>query len=214
VPKNILHLHGFASSSRSTKANYIGERLKSVPGVEFHALDMNPTPTDFKYLTVTGAIDRLRQYILDREIKELSLVASSFGGLVATYYAHRYGGVDRLLLLAPLLGWQLDWLSEEQVQHWREAGTIPMPHHGFGGEPPLHFGFYEDGQRYREPVPPAAPALIMHGTADDIIPIRHSLAYAEKYPDRVRLIELDAGHNLNDHLAAIGQQVQAFVVEI
>ena len=47
-----------------------------------------------------------------------------------------------------------------------------------------------------------------------MVPIRRSQAVAEQYPDQVRLIELDAGHDLNDHLAAVWEQVQAFVLEI
>lgn len=212
--KTILHLHGFASSSRSTKAKYLGPRVESVQGAEYYAFDMNPTPTDFKHLTTSGAIGRVRQFVLDKQVETLSFVASSYGGLLATYYGHRFGSVERMLLLAPLLRWELDWLSEGQVAQWKEKGTIPIPHYGFGGELPLHFGYYEDGQRYREAVPPAAPTLIMHGRDDQVVPIRHSQEYAEQYSDRVRLIELDAGHDLNDHLEAIWEQVQAFVLEI
>lgn len=212
--KTIIHIHGFASSARSTKAKYLGEHMESVRGAEFYAFDMNPTPTDFRYLTTTGAIGRLRQVVLDRRPEDLSLIGSSFGGLVATYYAHQFGGVSRLLLLAPLLRWTLDWLSAEQVESWRETGTLSMPHYGFGGELPLDFGYHQDGQRYRVAAPPAAPALILHGRDDDVVPIRRSQAVAEQYPDQVRLIELDAGHDLNDHLAAVWEQVQAFVLEI
>lgn len=212
--KTIIHLHGFASSARSTKAKYLGEHMETVRGAEFYAHDMNPTPTDFQYLTTTGAIGRLRQYILDHRPEDVSFVASSFGGLVATYYAHRFGGIAKMLLLAPLLSWKLGWLSEQQVERWRKNGTAPIPHYGFGGELPLDFGYYEDGQRYREFAPPAAPALIVHGRNDETVPIEHSRAYAEQFPDQVRLIELDAGHDLNDHLATIWEQVQAFVLEI
>jgi len=212
--KTIVHLHGFASSARSTKAKYLGERIELVQGAEFYAMDMNPTPMDFRYLTTTGAIGRLRQYILDRKPEDVSLVASSFGGLVATYYAHRFGGISRMLLLAPLLSWELDWLSAEQVRRWREKGTVPIPHFGFGGELPLDFGYYEDGRRYGQAAPPAAPTLILHGRNDEIVPIEDSRTYASQSPDQVRLIELDAGHDLNDHLETIWEQVQAFVLEI
>lgn len=211
---SVVHVHGFASSARSTKAKYLAERMESVRGAEFYALDLNPTPTDFRYLTTTGAIGRLRQYVLDRRIEDLAFVASSFGGLVATYYAHRFGGVTRMLLLAPLLRWKLDWLSEAQLKKWREEGTAPIPHYGFGGELPLDFGFYEDGQRYQKGAPPVVPTLIMHGRNDEIVSIGNSRTYAKEHPDQVRLLELDTGHDLNDHLETIWEQVQAFVLEI
>jgi pimeloyl-ACP methyl ester carboxylesterase len=212
--KTIIHIHGFASSARSTKAKYLGQHMESVRGAEFYALDMNPTPTDFQFLTTTGAIGRLRQVVLDRQPENLSFVASSFGGLVATHYAHRFGGINRLLLLAPLLRWEFDWLSDDQVERWRERGSLPTPHYGFGGELPLDFGYYEDGQRYQQIAPPVAPTLVIHGREDEVIPIERSRAYADEYPERVRLIEVDAGHDLNDHLPAIWEQVQAFVLGI
>jgi hypothetical protein len=174
---------------------------------------MNPTPTDFRYLTTTGAINRLRQYILDRQLETVQLVGSSFGGLVAMYYAHRFKGVGRLLLLAPLLRWRLDWLSEDEIEHWRKQGTVRVPHYGFGGKLPLDFGFYVDGQRYQDSVPPPAAVRIIHGHEDDVVPIAMSRTYAENHPDRVELIEVEAGHVLNDHLDMIWDHVQGFLLE-
>ena len=208
----VILLHGFASSSRSTKAKYLKEKMEGRSGAEFHALDMNPTPTDFRYLTTTGAINRLRQYILDREFETVQLVGSSFGGLVAMYYAHRYQRVGRILLLAPLLRWRLGWLSEEEIAHWRKQGTALVAHYGFGGKLPLDFGFYADGQQYQDGVPPPAPVRIIHGREDDVVPISMSRRYAE-YPDDVELLEVEAGHVLNDHLNMIWKQVQAFLLE-
>jgi uncharacterized protein len=210
--RTIILLHGFASSARSTKAKYLQERMQEVSGAEFHAMDMNPTPTDFRYLTTTGAINRLRQYILDRELETVSLIGSSFGGLVAMYYAHRFGDVDRILLLAPLLRWRLGWLSEDEVEHWRKRGTVRVDHYGFGGRMPLDFGFYVDGQRYEKSVPPPTPVRIIHGQEDDVVSIGMSREYAEKHPDEVELVEVEAGHVLNDHLDTIWEQVQSFLL--
>ena len=61
----VLYLHGFTSSGRSTKARYFRDKFEAFPQVEFHAIDFNPTPKDFEYVTTTGRINRLRQYVLD-----------------------------------------------------------------------------------------------------------------------------------------------------
>jgi pimeloyl-ACP methyl ester carboxylesterase len=150
----IIFLHGFASSSQSTKAKYLQEKTEALSGIYFHALDLNPTQTDFRYLTTTGTINRLRQYILDQQLGTVRLIGSSFGGLVAIYYAHRFGDVDKMLLLAPLLQWELDWLSEEEIEQWQERGIIDIAHYGFGAKITLDYGFYVNGQRYRDSVPP------------------------------------------------------------
>jgi uncharacterized protein len=209
----IIFIHGFASSSRSTKAKYLQEQCQALSSVDFHAIDLNPTPTDFRYLTTTGATNRLRQYVLDREIETVQLMGSSFGGLVAMYYAHRYGNVGKILLLAPLLRWRLDWLSEEEIEIWRKRGTVRVPHYGFGGKIHLEFGFYVDGQQYQDGVPPTNPVRIIHGREDNVVPIGTSRRYAAKHPDQVELLEVGAGHVLNDHLNLIWEHVQGFLLE-
>ena len=101
----IIHLHGVASSAHSAKAVRLKEWLERVPYAEFMVPDFNPTPKDFEFLTVTGMLNRLRQYIVDHDIDQMNIIASSLGGLVALHYAARFGKVKRLLLLDPVLSY-------------------------------------------------------------------------------------------------------------
>jgi hypothetical protein len=213
--RSILFLHGFASSDQARKAKYLREKLEeTAASVAFHAINFNPTPTDFEWMTPTGMINRVRQYVLDHDLEPLSLICSSLGGLVGMHYAHRYGNVDRMLLLAPLLRWTSIWDSAEVMARWEEEGTMPVPHYALPGRPRLRFDFHVDGRRYGEWVPPAAPTFIIHSRDDDIVPIAGSRAYAEQYPNRVRLLELkEAGHDMNEHLPTVWAQVQSLIVE-
>jgi pimeloyl-ACP methyl ester carboxylesterase len=212
--RTILYLHGFLSSAQSTKAGFLRERFESMPRVTFHAVDFNPTPRDFETMTTTGQINRLRQYVLDHGLSDMMLVGSSFGGLVAFHYAHRFGGVARMLLLAPAVVWLSGGLSERELRRWEEAGALPVFHPAFGREVPIGYDLHLDGLRYRERVPPAAPAIIIHGRQDDTVPIADSRAYAADYADYVRLIEVDADHDLNPHLDLIWGYVQSFLLGV
>jgi pimeloyl-ACP methyl ester carboxylesterase len=89
--KTVLFLHGFASSGQGTKAQFLKEKFARLSQVAFHAFEFNPTPKDFEYMTITGLINRLRQYLLDQQSKKLSLIASSLGALVGLNYVHRFG---------------------------------------------------------------------------------------------------------------------------
>jgi pimeloyl-ACP methyl ester carboxylesterase len=209
----VVHLHGFASSAQSTRAQYLRDKASTVPQLTFDAFDFNPTPRDFEYLTVSGMIDRLRQYVLDRHLGLLSLVGSSLGGLVALHYARRYAGVERILLLAPALSYLGERRPKSDLEKWREAGSTQIHHYGFDREMPLRYGFHEDGMRYRERVPPPTPVTIIHGRRDETVPIEHSRAYAAAYPDRVHLIEVDSVHTLYDQLPFIWEQMRAFLVD-
>lgn len=209
--QTVLYVHGFASSGHSTKAQYFRERFKSLPEVDFDAIDFNPSPKDFEYMTTTGLIDRLRQYALDHHLGSVHIIGSSFGGLVALHYAHRFGGVDKMLLLAPALFWLSAGLSDEELVQWEEAGTAPVLHYAFQRQLPVRYGLHADGLRYLEPVPPPVPIVIIHGRNDTTVPINHSRTYAANYPDQVHLIEVKADHNLNGHLEFIWEHVQSLL---
>lgn len=208
----ILFLHGFASSAQCVKARFLGERFAELPQVAYHAVEFNPMPADFLYTTTTGRIDRLRQYVLDHRIEKANLVASSLGGLVAVHYALRYGGITRMLLLAPTLRWLSGGLSEQELAQWAKAGVAPVPHPAFEKTVPIRYDFCRDGLAYLDMVPPAAPVTIVHGHRDTTVPIEDSRTYAASHPDRVGLIEVDADHDLNGHLDLIWQQVQTFLL--
>jgi predicted esterase YcpF (UPF0227 family) len=74
---HLIYLHGFASSAGGRKAQYLHPRLAERTDATFYAVEFSPTPADFEYLTITGMINRLRQYILDRELSDICLIGSS-----------------------------------------------------------------------------------------------------------------------------------------
>lgn len=210
-PKDLIFLHGFASSSRSTKARYLAERLGGIPGVRFHVPDFNPAPEDFEYLTVTGMINRLRQYLIDHEVKAGDIIASSLGALVALHYAQRFGSVGRLILLAPVLSYDSLHFSGETAKQWQEDGTTQVSHYAFPGKVFLRYDFHLDGMRYSGQIPPPAPVLILHGRRDEVIPFANSSEYASEYPGMVSLVELDSDHGLLDMLNVIWDHVSSMI---
>ncbi len=215
--KLILFLHGFASSSQGVKGRFLRDRFAELDRAEaeFHGLDFGPTPRDFEYMTITGMINRLRQAVLERGLGEVRLVGSSLGSLVGLHYAHRFGGVTKLLLLAPVLRYPTAGArasNEAQLGQWKEAGIAPTFHYAFEREVPLRYYFHVDGLRYHDPVPPPAPMVIIHGRDDEVVPIAGSREYAAARPDRVELIEVDSGHWLNDHLPLVWEHVRTFLL--
>lgn len=210
--QTVLYLHGLASSGRSTKACYLREKFGALPKARFNAPDFNPAPQDFEYMTTTGLIDRLRQYVLDHGLRDLSIIGSSYGGLIALHYAHRFGGVKKMLFLAPGLFWLSGGLSDQQLDQWEKAGATPVFHPAFEKVIPVRYDLQIDGLRYPEPIPPPSPLLIIHGQNDESVPIEHSRRYAADHPDRVRLIEVNANHDLNAHLDLVWEHVQSFVL--
>lgn len=195
----IIFLHGYASCGGVTqgKAKFLAEKFSAYPTIDFHAIDFNPTAKDFQYHTITGMIDRLRQYIIERSLDQVSLIAISQGADVALNYAHRYGNVNQLLLLAPELFYD-SYSPDDKLQEWEAMVDAPVFHYGFQEAMPLNYGHHQDGLRYVNAPPPPAPITIIHGLHDPAIPIERSQEYAATYPQDVRLIEVDSDHFLKD----------------
>ena len=204
--ETVLLLHGFASSGNSSKAQFLREKFKGVSTASFMAMDFNPTATDFEHMTVTGMINRLRQVVLDRISGDLTLMGSSMGALVGLHYARRFGGVKRLILLAPAL--QYGRLTgEAERARWQRDGFLPVHHFAFDKEIPLRYQMELDGRQYNALVPPPAPITIIHGRHDDVVPIELSRQYAAAHPQQVELIEVESDHRLSDQLPLIWRQL-------
>jgi pimeloyl-ACP methyl ester carboxylesterase len=209
--KTVLFLHGFASSGQSTKARFFREKFSALPQVEFHAFDFNPTPRDFEYMTITGLINRLRQYLLDHDRGDVSIIGSSMGALVGLHYARRFGGVERMLLLAPALFYFSGGLDEKGLERWKKEGVRKVLHYAFKTEVPIKYDHHVDGLCF-DPVLPPTAITIIHGRNDAVIPIDNSRKYAVDFPDQVQLVEVDSDHQLNDRLEFLWEHVQRFIV--
>lgn len=209
--RTILYLHGFASSNQGEKARFLREQFGDLGDHRFLAVNFNPTREDFRQMTITGMINRFRQFILDHDLENPSLVGSSLGGLVSLRYAARYP-VDRILLLAPLLAYQSLNMSEQALEMWETKGTIDIDHYAFPGKIPLNYRFHVDGLQYQEMIQPPGEVLIVHGRNDERVPIEDSRYYQEKYPDQVRLVEVDSDHRLGDQLSLIQELVHDYLI--
>ncbi len=210
--EKVILLHGYASSANSRKSVFLREKFKQFPQVDFHAMDFNPTPKDFEYMTVTGMINRLRQFLLDQQWGNFNIIGSSMGALVGLNYGHRFGGVKGLLLLAPALSYSGN-LADTDLQAWKEKGVMEVHHYAFNEKIPIQFGVHEDGQQYHQFVPPPAPIAIIHGRFDDVVPIENSRAYAKMYPKMVKLLEVDSDHRLGDQLEIVWEQIRSMLLD-
>lgn len=90
--KEIIFLHGFGvlGGLKNSKAQFFDQKFRQLKSTSFYAIDFNPTPKDFEFHTITGMVDRFRQYILEHDLDSIYLIGSSQGASVALNYASRY----------------------------------------------------------------------------------------------------------------------------
>jgi pimeloyl-ACP methyl ester carboxylesterase len=210
--RSIFYLHGFASSARSTKAAYLGERFRH-HGLTLRCPDFNEP--DFSTLTLTRMLDQLDRAMAAADSQPAALIGSSLGGTLAILAAASFGArVDRLVLLAPAVMFAKEGhhlLPPERVAEWRRAGRLPFFHYAEGAEAMLNFTFYEDSFRYNPfDAVFSQPTLIFQGKHDRSVDPRTVEAFAHVRPN-VALTLLDDDHSLTKHLPQIWDGLSTFL---
>ena len=202
----IVYLHGFASSPQSSKAQFFRRRFAE-RGVEIAI----PRLDEGRFEATTVA----RQLaVIEREIdgKPAILMGSSLGGFLAAAYAAEHAEVEKLVLMAPALAFATGFAARftpEQLEQWKRDGSLPFFHYGENRQARLGYQFLEDARTPRR-VEFGQPALILHGTGDDVVPPGVSERFAAKHPN-VRLRLLESGHELTDVLEVLWKETAAFL---
>jgi len=209
--RQVVYLHGFASSPNSTKVGYFRERFRE-HGIELRCPDLNEP--EFRTLTLTRMLDHLRAE-LAAAAAPATLIGSSLGGTLAVLAAATYPNrVERLVLMAPAVmfakpGHHL--LPPERIQEWRRRGALPIFHYAYNAERDLEFGFYDDSLRHDAfGAAFEQPTLIFQGLHDASVDHRTVEAFA-RTRDNVTLSLLDDDHQLIASLPRMWTDMRAFL---
>lgn len=206
-----IYLHGFASSVHSSKATYLGERLRA-RGVDVRVPDLNLP--EFSTLTVTRMLERTRE-LMDEARVPVTLIGSSLGGYVAVNAAAQWPGrIDRLVLLAPALDFREQGLTAPggaSLADWKRDGRVMVFHFGYGRVLPIDYTLYEDALRYDAMAADVRlPILIFQGRRDTIVSPDVVGRWAAARPN-VDLHMLDDDHQLGNSLSDIWEGVERFL---
>jgi pimeloyl-ACP methyl ester carboxylesterase len=226
---HVFYLHGFASSARSSKARFFGERLASL-GLPLHLPDFNEP--DFFTLTVTRMLDQVDEAIAALPAGPVVLIGSSLGAFVAWHSAARRAAyaagdasasreagtashpVEKLVLLAPALDFgknRMKELGEEGLAKWKATNRLEFFHYGYGEPRDVHYELYEDARRYDSTrVKVDVPTLAFHGRRDALVdPVMVEQFCAER--PSITLHMLDDEHQLLAHLDFLWRETAAFL---
>lgn len=172
---HLFYLHGFASSSQSSKAQFLSQRLQPL-GLKLHCPDFNQP--NFSTLTVSRMLQQLEKRIASLPPGDVVLIGSSLGGFVAVETAARQVNqarhpITQLVLLAPALELQCErWpeVGPGGIERWQKTGDIEVFHYAYDKSERLKFSFYQDATRYH---PASArldiPMLIFQGRSDESV---------------------------------------------
>ncbi len=204
----VFYLHGFASGPTSSKAKFFKEQLAD-SAISFSAPDL--AEGNFEALTITAQLAVIQRLI---GTEPAVLIGSSLGGYLAALTAAVTPSVKRLLLLAPAFDFLPRWkerLGPEQMDRWRTTDQLSVFHYGEGRNRTLSYRLMADAEQYPRMPDFTQPALLFHGTYDDVVPIDSSRAFVNTHPN-ARLVALPSDHQLTDVLHSIWQDGAAFLL--
>ncbi|WP_262064035.1 alpha/beta hydrolase [Streptomyces sp. STR69] len=159
---------------------------------------------------------------------DITLLGASFGGGICAYYAaKRPDDVSQLVLFNPQLDykrrtidsrpyWTDDVISEEAAAELTERGALQFTPTLRHGRPMLNEVFWLKPHEALGEV--RAPTLIVHGTADTLVPFESSRDAVARFTTPVQLIPVDgsqhgfAVHDDPQYLDPKSQEYQAFVI--
>jgi len=204
----VLYLPGFASGPLSTKAVAYADHFAK-RGVTVEALDLRKP--SFEHLRLTAMI----QHVRDSMHGDAVLIGSSLGGLTAARVAGVDPRVKAIVLLAPAFRLANRWQQQlgAEWDDWQRTGWREVYDYATGGSSRVDFGFIEDILTFGRDLPKVnLPALVLHGTHDDTVPIAYSRELAADHPN-VELIELDDGHQLTDSIPRLVAETDRFLAK-
>jgi predicted esterase len=205
----ILHLHGFASNTKSSKVKALRDYASQSRKFSLFCMDM-----DYHTTTTSGVIEILGTLVkgFKSRYKKIFLSGSSHGAYVILNYIKLYGegDIDAALLFAPSYSTlQLILLQEgaEKCAKWlRGEEELSIYECETGMHITIHKDFAKDivensyeiisGGYVNFPQETPVSIVIVHGTQDEIVPVEHSKIFVKKVKVK-KYIEVEDDHRLS-----------------
>ncbi|MBQ8078446.1 MAG: alpha/beta fold hydrolase [Oscillospiraceae bacterium] len=195
----VILSHGFADCMDGTRAfarglaqagfaacifDFIGGSLQSRSGGSMQ---------DMSVLTEAADLDAVIRGVLEipeADPDRLFLLGASQGGFVSTYAAARHPEVRGLVLLFPAYVLQEDARKRVSAPGYvpGECRIMGQPVGAVYDRDALSFDIFDSIRAFDRPV------LLLHGTADTVVPISWSERASDTFPDARLVVIPDAGH--------------------
>jgi uncharacterized protein len=214
--RQVLYLHGFASSPRSSKAAWCRDRAIEA-GFGFQCPDLNAPA--FETLTISRMLVQVQAIVATLPPGPVALIGSSLGALVALFAAEERAQraigrrVDRLVLLAPALDVApglARHFGPARLAEWEATDALDVYHYGDARSRTLRWAFFEDARQFdAAAIRNTLPTLIYQGRRDLTVDHEMVARWAAGRP-HVTLHLLDDDHQLLGSLDRMWQGVHEF----
>jgi putative redox protein len=200
----VILCHGMESDKNSEKLIYLGRKLAEakVLALRFDFAYVGESSGKFEDITYSGEVEDLKaafSLLQERRAGKTAIFGSSMGGTIGLLFAAQEPRVAALVTLAAPVhpeNFPKRVLNPARLQEWREHGYT------FYNGKRLKVSLLEDLESLD--VPRAArdvtcPVLILHGDADEVVPVTEAYELHECLSGTKRLSILNGtDHRLSD----------------
>jgi len=220
------YIHGFGSGPNATKGTALAAHLEP-QGLVLHRPSFEPIPAPSATPGTEGREAPPTQRTFSEMLAILDeldashpggpwrLVGSSMGGWLSARWAElNPDKVDRLILLCPAFGLIERWAEKfgpTTLAAWEARGELEIPDAN-GRRLRMPWEFASDARRHPLVPTPPQPTIVVHGTADTIVPIDSSEAWIAAHPGNAMFV-VDDDHGLAATIPTIHALVDAFLRE-
>ena len=206
--KIIIIIHGF-SSTKDTGAKYVAEELskRKINSIRIDLDNRGESEPKFGKTTISNYVKTVNStigYVKKLGYKNISLLGTSLGGLIAAATALRYRNIKKLALRAPVADYYellLKRFNKDEVTKFKKQGFY---YYIRPDEEKLKivYDFIEDSKKYsmyKKVKDIKCPVLIIHGTKDEIVPYKTSQKLVKKFTNARLVLIKNASHKLSIH---------------
>jgi dipeptidyl aminopeptidase/acylaminoacyl peptidase len=221
----IVLVHGFSSNKYTANFLKLKDILnsKGISSFRFDVWGHGESEGRFEEITITEAVDNILQaikFLKSLGYWKIGLVGSSFGGIASIVTVSRRSDIFLLALKSPVSNYEekeITTKSKEELKNWRKTG-FRYYESGDGRKLKLNYSFYEDFKNndgYKAAHNIKAPTIIVHGDADESVPVSQSIKISKLIPDCRLVLIKGANHRYTErsHTQQMLKAISDFIIE-
>ena len=221
----IILCHGFSTSKDGRTYVHLEEILnkQGISTFRFDFFGHGESEGPFEEITTSEAVDDVLnaiEFLKESGHAKIGLVGSSFGGMASILAASQSDALYILALKSPVSDYKSmahTRRSDQEIRDWKEKGFVELDSEN-NEERRLNYTFYEDAEKidaYGACEKIKVPALIVHGEADETVPVEQGRKAASLIENcRLEIIEgCDHTYSNPDHFERLLNLISRFITE-